>query len=150
MATANNKILCFKCKKEKITYACEGCSQRFCFMDLAEHKQILNDELNYIINDYDQFKQTIDERKQDPQNHSLIKQIDQWETNSVAMIQQKAQEYREIAIKSSETCINDIEMRFNDLSEQIKQFHKENDFNEINLNYLTNQLRKIKEELNNP
>ena len=41
-------------------------------------------------------------------------------------------------------------MKFNDLSEQIKQFHKENDFNEINLNYLTNQLIEITQELNNP
>ncbi|CAF1185060.1 unnamed protein product [Adineta steineri] len=126
------------------------CSQRFCFVDLAEHKQILNDELNHIINNYDEFKQTVNERKQNPQNHSLIKQIDQWEVNSIEQIQQKAQDCREIVIKSSQRFIDDIEMKFNDLSEQIKQFHKENDFNEINLNYLTNQLRKITEELNDP
>ncbi|CAF1238045.1 unnamed protein product [Adineta steineri] len=150
MAMVNNQTLCFTCNKEKITYSCEGCSQRFCFTDLAEHKQILNDELNHIINDYDQFKQTINEQKRNPQNHSLIEQINQWETNSVAMIQQKAKECRESVIKSSQTFINDIEMKFNDLSEQIQLLHKENDFNEINLNYLTNQLKKITEELNDP
>ncbi|CAF4216703.1 unnamed protein product [Adineta steineri] len=83
MAMANNKTQCFKCKKEKITYPCEGCSKRFCFMDLAEHKQLLNDELNHIINDYDQFKQRINEQKQNPQNHPLLKQINQWERNSM-------------------------------------------------------------------
>ncbi|CAF4262509.1 unnamed protein product, partial [Adineta steineri] len=60
-----------------------------------------------------------------------------------------AQQYREAVIKSSQTCINDIEMKFNDLSEQIKQFYKENKFNEINLNQLRNQLMKIAQELNN-
>ncbi|CAF1307658.1 unnamed protein product [Adineta steineri] len=150
MAMANNKTLCFTCNKEKITYSCEGCSQRFCLVHLNEHKQILNDELNHIINDYDQFKQTINEQKQDPQNHSLIKQINQWEINSIGKIQQKAKECRETVIKSSQTFFNDMENKFNDLSEQIKQIHKENEFNEINLNYLTNQLRKIREELNNP
>ncbi|CAF1433866.1 unnamed protein product [Adineta steineri] len=150
MAMINNTTQCFKCNKEKITYPCEGCSQRFCFTDLAEHKQLLNDEQNHIINNYDQFKQRINEQKQNPQNHSLIKQIDQWETNSIGKIQQKAQECRNIVIKSSQRFINDIEMKFNDLSEHIKHIHKENEFNEINLNYLTNQLRKITEELNNP
>ncbi|CAF1276618.1 unnamed protein product [Adineta steineri] len=150
MAMANNKTQCFTCNKEKITYPCEGCSQRFCLVHLNEHKQILNDELNHIINDYDEFKQTINEQKQNPQNHSLIRQINIWEINSIGKIQQKAKECRDTVIKYSQRFINDIEMKFNDLREQIKQFHKENDFNEINLNYLTNQLRKITEELNDP
>ncbi|CAF1268651.1 unnamed protein product [Adineta steineri] len=147
MAMANNKTQCFTCKKEKITYSCEGCSQRFCLVHLNEHKQILNDELNHIINDYDQFKQTINEQKQNPQNHSLIKQINQWERNSIEKIQQKAKECRETVIGYSQRFINDVEMKFNDLSEQIKQIHKENDFNEINLNHLTDRLIEIKEEL---
>ncbi|CAF4128878.1 unnamed protein product [Adineta steineri] len=146
MARANNKTQCFTCNKDKITYPCKGCSREFCLTHLTEHQQNLNEELNYIINDYDQFKQTINEQKQ---NHLLIKQINQWEINSIKKIQQKAQEYREIIIKSSQTCINDTEMKFKDLNEQIKQIHKENEFNEINLEYLTNQLMKITQELNN-
>ncbi|CAF1434215.1 unnamed protein product [Adineta steineri] len=146
MAMANNKTHCFTCNKEKITFRCEGCSKRFCFMDLAEHKQILNDELNHIINNYDQFKQTINERKQNP---SLIKQINQWETNSIEIIQQKARDCGKIAIKSSQTFIYDIEKKFNNLSEQIKEIHKENEFNEIELNYLKNQLIEVTQELNN-
>ncbi|CAF1374840.1 unnamed protein product [Adineta steineri] len=147
---ANNKTLCFICNEEKITYPCKGCLKEFCLMDLTEHRQILNNELHLIINEYNEFKQTMDEQKQNPQNDSLIKQIDQWEIKSIEIIQQKAQEYREIIIESSQTCINDIEMKLNDLSEQIKQFQKENEFNEINLNYLRNQLMKIAQELNNP
>ncbi|CAF3961787.1 unnamed protein product [Adineta steineri] len=41
-------------------------------------------------------------------------------------------------------------MKFNDLNEQLKQFHSENEFNEINLNYLRNELIKMREELDNP
>ncbi|CAF1468769.1 unnamed protein product [Adineta steineri] len=140
MAMANNKTQCSKCNKDKITFPCEGCSKRFCMVHLTEHQQILNEELNHIINDYDQFKQTINEQKQ---NHSLMKQINQWEIESIEKIQQKAQEYREIFIKSSQTCLSDIEMKFNDLTEQIKHFQKETDLNEINLNHLRNQLMKI-------
>ncbi|CAF0912636.1 unnamed protein product [Adineta steineri] len=116
-------------------------------MDLIEHRQILNNELHHITNEYNEFKQTINEQKQNPQNHSLVKQIDQWERNSIEKIQQKAQEYREILIKSSQKCINDAEMKFNNLNEQIKQFQKENEFNEINLEYLRNELIEITKEL---
>ncbi|CAF3936703.1 unnamed protein product, partial [Adineta steineri] len=122
-------------------------------MDLSEHKQILNDELNHITNEYNEFKQRINEQKQNPQhllNHPLIEQIYQWEINSIKKIQQNAQECREIFIEYSQTCINDIEMKFHDLSEQIKQIHQENEFNEMNLDYLRNQLIEIAEELNNP
>ncbi|CAF1268520.1 unnamed protein product [Adineta steineri] len=147
---ASNKTRCFKCNKEKLTYPCEGCSQRFCFTDLAEHKQILTVELNRIINNYDQFKQRINEQKQSPHNHSLIQQINQWETNSIEQIQQKAQKCRKVVIKSLQTFIDDIGTKFNNLSEQIKHIHKENEFNEIDLKYLTNQLKKITEELNDP
>ncbi|CAF0979750.1 unnamed protein product [Adineta steineri] len=151
MAMANNKrTRCSTCNKERMTYPCQGCSQRFCFLDLREHRQILNEELNCIINDYDQFKQRINERKQNPQSHSLIKQINLWEIKSIEIIQQKAQEYREILMKSSQTCINDIEMKLDDLSKQIKQCQKENKFNEVELNYLRNQLIEIAKEFNNP
>ncbi|CAF4451916.1 unnamed protein product, partial [Adineta steineri] len=76
-------------------------------------------------------------------------QIDQWERRSIELIQQKAQDCRENLVKSSQTYVNNIEKKFNDLCEQIKQIHAENEFNEINLNDLRNQLNEITEELNN-
>ncbi|CAF0831807.1 unnamed protein product [Adineta steineri] len=150
MAMLNNKALCFICNEDKITYSCKGCSEEFCFTDLSEHRQTLTNELHYITNQYNEFQQTINEQKQNPQNDILINQINKWEKNSVEIIQQKAQEYREIVIKSSQTCNNDIEMKFKDLNEQIKQMQKQNEFNEINLNYLKKYLIDITEELNNP
>ncbi|CAF1246146.1 unnamed protein product [Adineta steineri] len=150
MATANNKRKCFICDRENNTYACEGCSKRFCSKHIPEHQQKLNEELHHTINDYNEFKERINEHKQNPQNHLLIKQIDQWEISSIEIIQQKAKYCREIIIKSLQTCINDIENKFSDLNTQIQQLQKANDFNEINLNYLKDQLTGITQELNNP
>ncbi|CAF1180427.1 unnamed protein product [Adineta steineri] len=146
---ANNKTICFKCNKKKITYPCKGCSKEFCIMDLTEHRHILNQELYHITNDYDQFKHKINEQKPNPHNLSLINQINQWETNSIEKIKQKAKYCREIVVNSSQTFLNDIEMKFKGLTEQIKQIREENEFNEIDLIYLRNQLRKISQELNN-
>ncbi|CAF1167309.1 unnamed protein product [Adineta steineri] len=145
-----NKTQCFTCNKDKITYLCDGCLKNFCLMDLTRHRQILNHELHHIINDYDQFKQIFNEQKPSLHDLSLIDQINQWELDSIDKIKQKAKDSREIVIKSSETFLNDIEMKFSDLNGQIKQFHNENEFNEINLNYLRTELLKIREEYNNP
>ncbi|CAF1407535.1 unnamed protein product [Adineta steineri] len=145
-----NKTQCFTCHRENNTYTCEGCSNRFCVIHLTEHQQLLNEQLHHIIDGYNEFKQRINQQKQSPLNHSLIKKIDQWERNSIEKVKQKAQECREVIIELLQTCINNIEMKFNDLNKQIQQLQKENDFNEIQLNHLRNQLRKITEELHSP
>ncbi|CAF1529960.1 unnamed protein product, partial [Adineta steineri] len=153
MAMANIKTQCFTCDKEKITYPCKGCSKEFCLTHLTEHQQILNDQLNHITNEYNEFKQRINERKQNPQNPQndlLLKQIDQWETDSIEIIQQKAEECRKIAMGHLPTFFNNIEKKFNNLNEYIKQIHQENECNEINLNYLRSQFIEITQELNNP
>ncbi|CAF0937114.1 unnamed protein product [Adineta steineri] len=150
MAMKNNKTLCIICNKDKITYLCEGCSKKFCLMDLTIHRQILNKELQLIINDYDQFKHRFSEQKPNPHDLSLINEINQWEIDSIEKIKQEANDRREIVIKSSQTFLNDIEKKFNDLNEQLKQIRNENEFNEINLNYLRNELMKIRQESNNP
>ncbi|CAF4191031.1 unnamed protein product, partial [Adineta steineri] len=127
MTIASNKTLCFICNEEKITHPCKGCSKEFCFKDLAEHKQILNDELDHIVSEYNEFEKTIDEQKQNPSNHLLMKKIDQWEINSIEKIKEKAQHWREVVLEYSPTLINDIEKKFNDLTEQIKQIREENE-----------------------
>ncbi|CAF1434770.1 unnamed protein product [Adineta steineri] len=63
MAIANNKTQCFTCNRDKITYLCKGCLKEFCRTHLAEHQQMLNDELNHIADKYNEFKQRINEQK---------------------------------------------------------------------------------------
>ncbi|CAF0975112.1 unnamed protein product [Adineta steineri] len=150
MAMAKTKTQCSEGNKKEITYPCKGCSKEFCLIHLTGHQQILHEELNHIINDYDQFKERINEQKQNPQNDLLIEQINQWERISIEKIQQKAKESKEIVIKHSQTLINDTEIKFNYLTEQIKQTNREDEFNEIDLNYLRNQLMEIIQEFNNP
>ncbi|CAF1510423.1 unnamed protein product [Adineta steineri] len=137
--------------KKKITYLCDGCSKKFCLIHLTEHQENLNKELKCLINDCDEFKDKLNKLKQNrqyPQNQTLIKQINEWEKNSIEKIKEKAEDCRKIVIESSETFLINIEMIFIDLTEQIKQIQKENEYNEINLNYLKDQLIQIKQKLN--
>ncbi|CAF3922963.1 unnamed protein product, partial [Adineta steineri] len=52
MAMENDKTLCDICNEEKLTHLCEGCSKKFCSMDLTEHHQMLTNELRQIDIDY--------------------------------------------------------------------------------------------------
>jgi len=147
MAMANSKAQCSTCNKEKSTYICTGCYKHFCFAHLTEHRQMLNKQLDEIINDHDQFQQTIIQQKQNPTNPSLIEQIDQWEISSIDKIKQTAQECRQTVIKHKNKSIDDIENKFVKLSQQLKKIHEENEFNETDLNDCQLKLKQITQEL---
>ncbi|CAF4160633.1 unnamed protein product [Adineta steineri] len=146
MATANNKTQCFVCNTEKNTYNCKGCSNEFCFPHLTEHRQIVDKQLAEIINNYGQLQQTILQQKQNSHNSSLIEQINEWEINSVHQIQQTAEECRKTLIELTQTLIDDVEKKFNKLSEKLKEIREEDEFNEIDLNNFQLKLTQITEE----
>ncbi|CAF4313309.1 unnamed protein product, partial [Adineta steineri] len=90
----HSKSVCFICNDEtnKITYLCKGCSSEYCYEHLGEHRHELNQDFEILTNNYNQFQQRINEQKQNPQNSSLIKKINQWENESIEKIQQIAKE----------------------------------------------------------
>ncbi|CAF1315079.1 unnamed protein product [Adineta steineri] len=150
MATANNRAKCSICNKGNITYVCPGCSEAFCFQHLTEHRQILHNQLEETINNYNQFQQAIIQKKQNPLNSSLIEQINQWETDSIHQIQQIANECRETLKTLIQKSISDIEDKFLELSQKLKETREENEVNDIDLNNFQLKLTQITEELNEP
>ncbi|CAF3727721.1 unnamed protein product [Adineta steineri] len=150
MATANNKAQCFVCNKEKNTYSCKGCSNEFCFPHLTEHRQRIETQLEEIINDHDQFQQTIIQQKQNPLDSSLIQQINQWEANSIHQIQQTAEEYRKTLMNLTQKSIDDVEKKFIELSQKLKEIREENEFNENDLKHFQLKLTQITKELLTP
>ncbi|CAF1073841.1 unnamed protein product [Adineta steineri] len=150
MAATNVRAQCSICNKGNTTYICRGCSKDFCFQHLTEHRQILDGQLNEIVNDHDQFQQTIIQQKQNPLNSSLIQQIIQWEKNSIEIIQQTAEECRETVMKLTQNSITDVEKKFSELSQKLKEIRQENEFNEIDLNHFQLKLAQITEEFLQP
>jgi len=150
MATANLNTQCSICPEKTSTFLCNGCSENFCFNHLTEHRQSLNAQLIRIQEDYKLFNKIIIDRKNNPEQHPLIKQIDQWEKDSIEKIKQKAKEHREIIIHFTNRIINQIEMKFNYPNEQLISNQRRNEFNEIDLIKFKQKLEKLKEELNQP
>jgi hypothetical protein len=150
MATARVKTQCSICEEERSTFLCRGCSKDFCFDHLTEHRQLLNTQLHYIQNAYNQFTQRIIDLKNNPEQHLLIEEIDQWEKDSIDKIKQRAKQCREKLINYTKKIIDRIEIKFNDSNEQLRPNEEKNDFNEIDLNRFKEKLEKFKEELNQP
>ncbi len=138
------------CQKEKSIFTCDGCSNKFCKEDLAQHLQNLGKELDEIENDYDEFTQKLKDKKSDAENHSLIEEIDKWEDESINKIKQTAEECRQQIINSTKTSIVEMEKQFNDFAQKLKEVRKENDFNDTDVNRFKENLSKLQEELSKP
>ncbi|CAF0902935.1 unnamed protein product [Adineta steineri] len=150
MATGNSRAKCSICNKANAACLCSGCSKEFCFQHLTEHRQILRNQLEDIINNHDQLQQNIIQQKQNSRNSSSILRINHWETSSIHQIQQTAQQCRETVIKFTQKLINDTEKKFIELSQKLKEIYEENEFNEIDLNHFQLKLTQIKQEFLQP
>lgn len=150
MATLKVEAHCLLCKEETNKFTCRGCSKYFGSEHLTEHRQSMNNQLQHVQNDYDQFRTTLDVLEQDPEKHPLIKQIDQWRKDAIEQIEETAKKCREKLIKYLNPIINETKIIFDDLKEQPKSLQETNEFNEIDLNELNQKLQQLKNELDQP
>jgi hypothetical protein len=150
MAAATGKTRCIKCAKEKATMKCGGCLEDFCYKHLGDHRQELNKQLDEIEANRDFFRQSLTQQIEQPNNHTLIQQIDKWERKSIKLIQQTAEEARQTVLKNTTENIRRFEIRLNKLTDQLRQSRDEDDFNEINLRQFQKELNQLTNELTKP
>ena len=146
--TTTHANICVICEKQKETHDCKGCQLHFCINHLLEHRQQLDHELDEIINRRDEFNQNLSETKQEERSHSIIEQINQWEEKSIDIIKQTANETRQSVKQLLMQHVENVEVDLKKITEQVKVFQQEKDFNEIHLNKLKNQLDLLKQQLN--
>lgn len=150
MATVTGKTACATCKKEKVAYKCLGCSQNFCMEHLVDHNRELERQLNDIEDKGNIFRQNLTEQKTHLEQHLLIEQINQWEFKSIKKIQETAEETKKLLLEHMNRYINEIEIKFKELTEQINDVRLENAFNEVVLNQLKEKFKELEDEFNIP
>jgi len=148
--TTTSKARCVTCGKEKSTVRCDGCSQPFCYNHFGDHRQELSKQIDEIQSIRDLFRQTLTEQTGKPEKHELIKQIDQWERNSINIIRQTAGEARQRLLDYAAGHITKIEVKLNKLTDQLRESREENDFFETDLIQWREDLKRLKEELDRP
>jgi len=109
-----------------------------------DHREIINKQFNQIEDDYNSFRQTLYDQKNEPKIHLLVKEIEQWEEDSIMKIKQTAEECKQRLINYTNKYFIDIETK---LTNQIKEIRQKNKFNEIYLDKIKENLNKLKEEL---
>ncbi len=150
MATATVQTHCSICNEEITTFMCRGCLKDFCFDHLQEHRETLKIKFHQIENDYNQFRQTLIDQKNNPNIHLLIQQINQWEQESINKIKQVANQCRETLTNYTNKCIISIENKLDNIIQQQTSIRGKNEFNEIHLEDFKQKLNKLKEELDKP
>lgn len=120
-----------------------GCSQKFCFDHLADHKQQLKKQVDEIEVNRDLFRQTLTEQTTDPRKHALVQQIDNWERDSSKRIRETAEEVRQQVLKNTATHVAELETKLTKLTDHLRQNRKENDFNKTDFRYFQEELRRL-------
>ena len=141
---------CTICNTKAGTFLCRGCSKDYCFKHLTEHRQILDEQFHDILNNYNQFKQTIIEQKQNPNTRLMIQEIHQWKNESIQKIEQLAKECEEKVIKYTNGFLNRLENHLNETIRSVDINNEQNQFNEIDLTKLEGKLNELKMMLNKP
>ena len=150
MATSNVSTKCCICEEERITYPCSGCSEYFCFKDLAGHRESFKLQLHEIEHKRNEFAEILKDQKTNSNNHPLLKQIAQWEQESIKKIQITAQEYRQLLQQSVGDHIQKVEGKLKLFTEEIEKIATKEDFNEITLGTFKEKLADLRKLLNQP
>ncbi|CAF3469354.1 unnamed protein product [Rotaria sp. Silwood1] len=149
MVITTTKTSCVKCKKVKNTIKCSGCSQDFCFDHIVEHRNEINEQFDQCEDQFNEIKIKIEAQKIEPQNNELMKQIDIWEIESIEKIRQIANEIRYELSSYIIDFTLDLDLKMKQLTEELIQCRKENDFSDLEIQRFNEELKQLKDILNN-
>ncbi len=110
---------------------------------MTDHRQKLGEEMNAIISEYEHLKNIFTQHKSNQNLHPLIKQIDDWEKESIEKIQLKAKELREQLLQPAAMQINELFKRFEPVLEQLNKGRELDGFIETDLNLWKETLARI-------
>lgn len=148
MATSTSKTLCSVCDKFCMIYTCPACSKHFCFDHLSEHRTKFTQQVYQLQNSHDNIRHEIDRWNSSPTEHPLIKQIDQWEKDSIVRIRQLAEQYRATFCSYSNKVVSEMHMKLHEIAKHMKQIHQGEEIIEIDLKDLEENFQKLQEQWN--
>jgi hypothetical protein len=149
-STDPSKVLCVVCNKAKGIYKCEGCSRIFCPKHSIDHRNELGKQLEEIEVTHDLAQQTLIQQAEDPQQHPLLKKINQWEEESIVKIRQTAEKVRSELLNEATQHTTQVKQKLKILSDELRQGRDDNDFSEIDLKQWMQKLDQLRSELLDP
>lgn len=145
-----NRSLCSICGKIPSLSFCTGCQRVFCIDHAEQHRLELSSLLDKIIVDHNQCKQTLIQYTEELNNHPLIKQITDWESQSMERIRQVANDARKQVFNAFEQFANNAIGMMKNLTEVLTKAQEEENFLERDLRQWMETLGQLKKELDKP
>jgi len=147
MATSNETVICYTCRRETTTHPCPSCSKYFCDNDLIKHREKLNVQFHEIEDQRNRLETIIDNHKNNENKHPLFNRITQWERQSIDKIQQTAEEQRNLQRQSIYEHTQKLKTKLNTIIDEMQKIVKRSDFNELVLDKLETQLECLEQQL---
>jgi hypothetical protein len=119
--------------KQMAAALCEGCSQALCTKHFIDHRRLLGEEMNVIISEHDEFQHMLNQQTTKPDSHPLIKQINEWEKESITKIQRKAKELREELLQLATGHLDELSKKLRHLSGKLQEGRESDSFVETDL-----------------
>jgi hypothetical protein len=148
--STSQKALCASCDKVTGSFTCRGCQKDFCIRHVVEHRQELGKKMDELTLNHDRFRQNLIDQTTEPQQHSLMKQIDEWEQKSIDKIRRTADDVR----KQLQITINEHTSKLTDalveIANELRKAREDNDFFESDLEQWTKKLDELEKDLIQP
>jgi hypothetical protein len=148
-SNTNQKKQCSKCGSNGWVFPCEGCQASFCVKHAPEHRQELDFQLKHIQGDL-KILQNIHSQHEECQDHPLLSQIDVWEQDTIAKINQTAQIARDELRKLIDESNDRKKKMFKEFHEQLQTGRQTEQYTEIELEQWKKQLIDIKNQMETP
>ena len=135
MASSSTRKLCGignDCKQVG-TFKCEGCFQAFCSQHVTDHRRLLGEDMIVITMEHDHLRETLTRQVAISDSNKLIKQVDDWEQESISKIRQKAKEIRQELLHLSTSHMDHLSTKLRHLSKQLTEGQKNDDFVETDI-----------------
>ena len=140
----SGKKSCVICSKGGIVMLCDRCGQTYCDKHVNEHRQQFADELTDIDDEYDIIQQEI---RQSPNRHSLLKNIDKWEKESIVKIQTAAETAREELQQMVDDAKERLSTACRNIVEGLRSSREIGDYCSNDLIRATQQLKQLKTKI---
>ncbi|CAF0749976.1 unnamed protein product [Adineta steineri] len=142
------KSLCKTCSKSPSIFFCQGCHKDFCNDHAKEHRQELSKQLDNIIQEHDNLQQNLFESMDKSRTYPFMKDIDQWETESIEKIRQIADDIRAKVLDIVDNRTVRITKGLKNLTKDLTKARFENNFIEYDLKDWMDKLNKWNKYLN--
>jgi hypothetical protein len=149
-SSTSQKAPCATCGKVIGLFTCRGCQKDFCTPHVVEHRQELGKQMDELTLDHDRFRQNLIEQTTESRLHPLMKQIDEWEQQSIDSIHRAADDARKQLRNTISEHTTKVTQALTTIADELCKAREDDGFFETDLKQWTDKLDQLRKDLAHP